>query len=79
MRPKVYIDGHTGTTGLRVREWMAGRREIELLTLSDELRKDPDARRGQILAADIAVLCLHDEAAREAARWVEDADTRLIC
>lgn len=78
MRPRVYIDGHVGTTGLRIREWLAERDDLELLTLPDQRRKDPDARRERILAADLAVLCLPDEAAREAADWVRDNPTRLI-
>lgn len=78
MLPKVYIDGHVGTTGLRIREWMADRQDVELLTLSEDLRKSDAARREQLRAADIAVLCLPNEASQEAARWVENSDTRLI-
>ena len=78
MLPKVFIDGHTGTTGLRIHQWMAGREDIELLTLPEELRRDPEERRGQILDADVAVLCLPDEAAQEVAQWVQEWDTRLI-
>jgi N-acetyl-gamma-glutamyl-phosphate reductase len=78
MPPKVYIDGHVGTTGLRIREWLAGRRDVELLTLRDDLRKDAAARREQILASDVAVLCLPDDAAREVAQWAAGAPTRLI-
>jgi len=44
MLPKVYIDGHVGTTGLRIRDWMADRTDVELVTLPDDLRKDADAR-----------------------------------
>jgi N-acetyl-gamma-glutamyl-phosphate reductase len=71
MRPKVYVDGHAGTTGLRIREWLQRREDLELLTLPESVRKSSEARREQILAADLAVLCLPDEAAREAAGWVE--------
>ena len=78
MLPKVFIDGHTGTTGLRIHQWMAGRDDIELLTLPEELRRNPENRRGQILEADVAVLCLPDDAAQEVAGWVESSDTRLI-
>ena len=78
MLPKVYIDGHVGTTGLRIRDWMADRTDVELVTLPDDLRKDTDARRSTILESDIAVLCLPDDAAREVASWTEDSDTRLI-
>ncbi len=76
--PRIYIDGHAGTTGLRIREWLADRNDIELITLPDDTRKDDDARRDCMLDSDIAVLCLPDEAAREAAQWVEDGSTRLI-
>ena len=78
MLPKVFVDGHTGTTGLRIHQWMAGREDVELLTLPEELRRDPEERRGQIMDADVAVLCLPDDAAREVAEWVQDSDTRLI-
>ncbi len=78
MLPKVYIDGHVGTTGLRIREWMADRQDIELLTLSEDLRKSDAARREQLLAADIAVLCLPNEASQEAVSWVASSATRLI-
>jgi len=78
VRPKVYIDGHVGTTGLRIREWMAGRDDVELLTLPEDRRKDDAARREHVRAADVAVLCLPDDAAREAAGWVADVPTRLV-
>ena len=78
MLPKVFIDGHTGTTGLRIHQWMAGREDIELLTLPAELRRNPEERRGQVLEADVAILCLPDDAAEEVADWVEGTDSRLI-
>ena len=78
MLPKVFIDGHTGTTGLRIHQWMAAREDVELLTLPQELRRNPEERRGQILESDVAILCLPDEAAVEVAEWVQVSDTRLI-
>ena len=78
MLPRVFIDGHTGTTGLRIHQWMAERDDVALLTLPEELRRDPEERRGQIQEADVAVLCLPDDAAEEVAGWVADTDTRLI-
>jgi N-acetyl-gamma-glutamyl-phosphate reductase len=75
---KVAIDGHAGTTGLQIRSWLAERRDLELLTLPDERRKDAGARREILAAADVAVLCLPDDAAREAAAWAEAAGTRVI-
>ena len=78
MPPKVYIDGHAGTTGLRIREWLGPRTDIELLTLPEKDRKDPGARRAMLRSADLAVLCLPDDSAREAAAWAADGPTRLI-
>ena len=53
MTHKVYIDGHVGTTGLRIRDWLAGRDDIELLTLPDNLRKEAAARKEALLTSDI--------------------------
>ena len=75
---KIYIDGQAGTTGLRIREWLKPRTDIELLTLPDELRKDAAARREMLLSSDIAILCLPDAAAREVAKWTADKPTRVI-
>ncbi len=69
--PKIYVDGHAGTTGLRIREWLSKRSDIELLTLREAQRKDPSARRDSVQSADITVLCLPNEAAVEAAAWVD--------
>ena len=74
----IYIDGHAGTTGLRIREWLSGGDGIELITLPDAARKDEGARKAMIEQADIAVLCLPDEAARQAAEWASASGTRLI-
>ena len=76
--PKVFIDGRSGTTGLRIYEWMAGRDDVELLTITDDLRRDPEARRARMLESDVTILCLPDDAAEEVAGWAQDADTRLI-
>ena len=78
MLPKVFIDGHTGTTGLRIHQWMAGRPDVELLTLPPELRRNPEERQARLLESDLAILCLPDDAAVEAAAWVADTPTRLI-
>ena len=64
---KVFIDGSAGTTGLRIGERLAGRKELELLSLPAELRKDPSAREELINAADIAFFCLPDAASVDAA------------
>ena len=77
-RPKVYIDGHVGTTGLRIRDWLAGRDDLELLHLPEALRKDSSARRERVEEADVAVLCLPDDAARDAAAWAATGGTRIV-
>ena len=63
---KVFIDGSAGTTGLRIHERLSERNDITLLTIPDELRKEPDAKREISLSADIVFLCLPDDAAKEA-------------
>lgn len=78
MVPKVYIDGHAGTTGLRIRDLTSNRTDIECITLPNELRKDSEARRARILESDVSILCLPDAAAFEVESWTEDSDTRLI-
>lgn len=77
-RPKVYIDGHVGTVGLRIRDSLSPRDDLAVLTIPDELRKNPDARRDRMLAADIAILCLPDNEVAEAVSWVAGSSTRLI-
>jgi N-acetyl-gamma-glutamyl-phosphate reductase len=78
MAPRVYIDGHVGTTGLRIREWLAPRRDLELLTAPEAERKDPAVRRSLVAEADLAVLCLPDDASREASAWAAEGRTRVI-
>ena len=75
---RVFIDGSAGTTGLRIRERLANRREIELVILPEEKRKDPLARRDALNGADIAFLCLPDAAATEAVALVENPGTAII-
>jgi N-acetyl-gamma-glutamyl-phosphate reductase len=75
---RVFIDGSAGTTGLRIRERLANRAEIELVILPEALRKDPSARRDALNGADIAFLCLPDAAAIEAVALVENPDTAII-
>ncbi len=75
---RVFIDGSAGTTGLRIRERLASRPDLELVVLPEETRKDPSARRDALNAADVAFLCLPDAAAVEAASMVENPETVVI-
>ncbi len=75
---KVFVDGHEGTTGLRIHEVLAGRQDIELLHIAADRRKDADERRRLHNSADGAFLCLPDEAAREAAAMVDNPGTCVI-
>ena len=75
---KVFIDGSAGTTGLRIHERLAARADLEILTLADEVRKDPAARREMFKKADIAFLCLPDAAAIEAVELARDCNVKII-
>lgn len=75
---KVFIDGSAGTTGLRIRERLSSRSDLEVLTLAEEVRKDVEARRAALNAADVAFLCLPDAAAIEAVSLVDNPDTVII-
>ena len=75
---KVFIDGEAGTTGLRIRERLAARTDIALVTLPEALRKDAAARKAALNAADIAFLCLPDAAAVEAVSMIENPDTVVL-
>ena len=75
---KVFIDGSAGTTGLRIYERLAARDDLQIVTLSEEKRKDPAARKQALNEADVAFLCLPDDAAREAVGMVENPDTVVI-
>lgn len=75
---KVFIDGSAGTTGLRIRERLATRHDLEVIVLGDDVRKDVEARRAALNAADVAMLCLPDAAAREAVALVENPDVVII-
>lgn len=74
----VFIDGSAGTTGLRIYERLAARRDIELIHLSEEVRKDASARKEAINRADVVFLCLPDAAAMEAVSFLENPDTVVI-
>ena len=79
MTHKIFIDGAAGTTGLEIADRLAERSEFELLRLDDAKRKDPAARREALNEADIAILCLPDDAAREAVEMIDTSGgTRVI-
>jgi N-acetyl-gamma-glutamyl-phosphate reductase len=78
MIARVFIDGAAGTTGLEIRERLADRGDLELVQLSDAERKSAAARREALNEADLVILCLPDEAAREAVGMVENPGVRII-
>ena len=77
-KPTVYIDGQEGTTGLRIREMLAPREDVEVLLIPAEQRKDPRVRAEYLNRADLCVLCLPDDAAAEALTMIENPQTKVI-
>jgi N-acetyl-gamma-glutamyl-phosphate reductase len=75
---KIFIDGAAGTTGLEIRERLAGRSELSLIALGEAERKDARARKAALNDADVVILCLPDEAAREAVSLIDNPATRVI-
>ncbi len=75
---RVFIDGAAGTTGLEIRERLEGRDDLTIAILSDADRKDPAARRDALNAADAVILCLPDDAAREAVALIENDAVKVI-
>ncbi|MGV3590582.1 MAG: N-acetyl-gamma-glutamyl-phosphate reductase [Gammaproteobacteria bacterium] len=78
MSAKIFIDGEAGTTGLQIRERLAARKDLTLLSIPEARRKDPAARAEFLNAADVAILCLPDEAAKESVALVSNPNTRVI-
>lgn len=78
MRHVVFVDGQEGTTGLRIHEYLAQRADVEVLSIDADKRKDSSERARLLNAADVAFLCLPDDAAREAAALVNNPKTCLI-
>ena len=75
---RIFIDGAAGTTGIEIEARLSGRAEFDLIKLDDAKRKDAIARRDALNAADIVVLCLPDDAAREAVALIDNKTTRVI-
>lgn len=78
MKTKIFIDGSEGTTGLRIHERFQNRDDIELLTISSELRKDINERKRLINESDITFTCLPDAAAIESVSLIENENVRII-
>jgi len=75
MKPKIFIDGREGTTGLQIYDRLSGRNDIELLLIDESKRKDIGERKKLINEADLVFLCLPDDAARESVSLVDDSNT----
>ncbi|MCL2125321.1 MAG: N-acetyl-gamma-glutamyl-phosphate reductase [Oscillospiraceae bacterium] len=78
MKPKIFIDGREGTTGLQIYDRLSGRDDISLIHIDETLRKDASERKKLINSADLVFLCLPDDAARESVGLIENSTTRVI-
>ena len=78
MKPKIFVDGQAGTTGLEIHERLSSRDDIEVLVIDPEKRKDVDERKKLINASDITFLCLPDEASKESVSLCDSDSTRFI-
>ncbi len=77
-KPRIFIDGHAGTTGLRIRHWLAERPDLALTSLDEADRKSEPARQKAIVESELAILCLPDAAAAEAAGWADESGSRIL-
>ena len=77
-KPAVYLDGQEGTTGLRIRQMLTGREDVEVLLIPPEHRRDQRARAEFLNRADLCVLCLPDDAAAEALALLDNPQTKVI-
>ncbi|MEK6637571.1 MAG: N-acetyl-gamma-glutamyl-phosphate reductase [Pseudomonadota bacterium] len=78
MTTRVFVDGAVGTTGLEIADRLEGRVDLDIITLDDAQRRDAGARRDALNAADLVILCLPDDAAREAVSLIDNPNTRVI-
>ena len=78
MVAKIFIYGEAGTTGLQIRERLANRRDLEVVSIAHEKRKDLDERKRLLNLADVAILCLPDDAAKESVSLIENERTKVI-
>lgn len=76
--PKVFIDGEAGTTGLQIYQRLANRDDLKVISIDPDKRKESTERAKLLNAADVAILCLPDEAAREAVSWIENDTTKVL-
>jgi N-acetyl-gamma-glutamyl-phosphate reductase len=77
-KPRIFIDGHAGTTGLRIRNWLADRDDIVVSTLLEADRKSDTARQKAIAESDLTILCLPDDAAAMAAGWADESGSKVL-
>jgi N-acetyl-gamma-glutamyl-phosphate reductase len=75
---RVFIDGGHGTTGLEIQDRLGGRPELDMIEIEEARRKEPEARREALNSADVVILCLPDDAAREAVALIDNDHTRVI-
>ncbi|TIW91550.1 MAG: N-acetyl-gamma-glutamyl-phosphate reductase, partial [Mesorhizobium sp.] len=78
MKPKIFIDGEHGTTGLQIRALLADRGDLEIISVPAERRKETAARAEFLNAADVAILCLPDDAAKESVSLIANDTTKVI-